>query len=75
MSASTAKSSSNSGGSTSQSGTHPIDNSIKVFDIPLTERVNVCYFLDQQDLWEEAARKMGYEQTDIIVSAAAFYSC
>lgn len=68
MSASTAKSSSNSGDGTPQTRTQPIDNSMYVYDIPMTERINVCYFLDQDNLWEEAARKMGYSQNDIIVS-------
>lgn len=52
----------------SQSDTEAVDRSAFVYDIPQDERITVCYYLDQNNVWEEAARKMGYNLTDIIVS-------
>lgn len=66
MSAGTASSSPSSSDTNSQSGTEVMDESIYTYLIPEQERTNVCYYLT--DLWEEAAKKMGYTQNDIIVS-------
>lgn len=61
--------SSSSGGGDSQSGTHAIDRSLYIYQIPESARINVCYYLDQNNVWEEAARKMGYNDTnDLVVS-------
>lgn len=67
MSAETVKSSSNPSDQTPRS-TEPMDDSDYVYNIPSNERISVCYFLDQYELWEAAARKMGYSEMDIIVS-------
>lgn len=68
MSAGTEPSSS-SGGNDSQSGTQAMDRSIYVYQIPESTRISVCYYLDQNNVWEEAARKMGYnDENDLIVS-------
>lgn len=67
MSTSTAKSSSNSSAG-SQSGTEIIDNSIPIHELPNTQ-LNLIYdHLNQNDVWEDAARQMGYSNNDIFVS-------
>lgn len=70
MSLTTVNSSSNSDDGASKSYTNSIESGMQmlIFDLPSTERMNVCYFLDQENLWEEAAHKMGYSQNDIVVS-------
>lgn len=69
MSADTVPSSSRSGGNDSQTSTEAtMDESKKVYEIPQNERINVCYHLDQSNVWEDVAKKMGYEDGDIIVS-------
>lgn len=73
MSAGTVPSSS-SGCGDSQSGTETIDRSIYVYLIPQTERDHICYHLDQNNVWEQAALAMGYTTNDIIVSFFLFYS-
>lgn len=70
MSAGTVPSSSNSDGTPPQTGTETIDTSAYVYTLPETERISVCYYLDQNNVWEEAARQMGYESNDIIVSSS-----
>lgn len=45
-----------------------IDNSIYVYDIPIDEYINVCYFLQKNNIWIEAARRMGYSDINIVVS-------
>lgn len=66
MSAGTATSSSSNSDTNSQSGTEIMDESDYIYKLPQQERNNVCYYL--QDIWEEAAKKMGYTSKDIIVS-------
>lgn len=66
MSASSVPSSSSQGDSRSQSDTEMMDQSDFIYMIPEQERINICYYLN--DIWEEAAKKMGYTQSDIIVS-------
>lgn len=70
MSADTAPSSSSNGDTDPQSGTEMMDQSVYVYLIPEQERTNVCYYLN--DIWEEAAKKMGYSPNDIIVSFVLF---
>lgn len=66
MSADTVPSSSSNGDSRSQSGTEMMDQSDYIYMIPEQERINICYYLNE--IWEEAAKKMGYTPSDIIVS-------
>lgn len=66
MSAGTVPSSSSNGDTDSQSGTEVMDQSDYIYMISEDERINICYYLN--DLWEDAARKMGYTASDIIVS-------
>lgn len=66
MSADTVPSSSSNGDSDSQSGTETMDESDYIYLISEQERINICYYLN--DIWEDAAKKMGYTQSDIIVS-------
>lgn len=44
-----------------------IDNSIYVYNIPMDEYINVCYFLQKNNLWIEAGHRMGYSDVDIRV--------
>lgn len=67
MSTSTVKSSSSSSAG-SQSGTEVIDNSIFIHELPNTQLNLVYDHLNQNDVWEEAARQMGYSANDIFVS-------
>lgn len=71
MSAETVKSSTVSGGS--PQSTEPVDHSIYVHEIPMSVCSVIFYFLDQNDLWEEAASKMGYSPFDIIVGSVLFF--
>lgn len=66
MSADTVPSSSSNGDTRSQSGTEMMDQSDYIYMIPEQERANICYYLNE--IWEEAAKKMGYTPSDIIVS-------
>lgn len=72
MSAGTAPSSSSSGGS--QSYTRSMDRSAYLYTLLQDERTGVCYYLDknsqdeEQKMWEKVAEKMGYTESDIIVS-------
>lgn len=59
-------SSSSNGDTDSQSGTETMDESDYIYLISEQERINICYYLN--DIWEDAAKKMGYTQSDIIVS-------
>lgn len=68
MSAETVKSSSSNNDGAAANSTDPVDNSDYVYEIPTTERTAVEYYLNQDDVWEEAARIMGYSKMDIIVS-------
>lgn len=66
MSADTVPSTSSNGGTRSQSSTEMMDQSDYIYMIPEQERINICYYLNE--IWEDAAKKMGYTQSDIIVS-------
>lgn len=72
MSADTVPSSSSSNARESQSGTKEMDATIYIYEISETERNNVCYFIDQSGIWEEIAKKMGYNTASIIVSVHYF---
>lgn len=48
--------------------TQPIDKSPYVYDIEEENLRRICYFIDQDGVWERAARFMGYSNDDIIVS-------
>ncbi|XP_031635930.1 serine/threonine-protein kinase pelle-like [Contarinia nasturtii] len=65
MSAGTVASTSSSGGD-SQPNTETIDRSIYVYLIPQNDRMHICYHLDQNNVWEQAAIEMGYATNDII---------
>lgn len=67
MSAGTASSNSNSSGNNSQSSN---GSNSKYFTYQLPENVlsSVCYYLDQNNGWQEVAAAMGYAVTDFIVS-------
>lgn len=72
MSLGTVPSSSSSGANDSQSGTEAMDRSVYVYQISEKDRISVCYYLDQNNVWEDAAKKMGYPINDIIVSIDVF---
>lgn len=65
MSASTARSNSDGGSSNVQTGTRSVHNDIYVYGMRASDLRNLCVILDEQDLWQEVAAKMGY-QTEII---------
>lgn len=69
MSASTARTESE-GSSNVQSGTRPIENVVYLYDIRKTDLRNLCEILDEQDIWQELATKMGYGEDVIGVSMA-----
>lgn len=67
MSACTVPSSSSGGSQTgSKTSTGTIDKYI--YEINESERLHVCHHLDQESVWEEAAKNMGYKESDFIVS-------
>lgn len=68
MSASTAGSNS-ANNSNEQTGTRPLHNDVYVYEIRTSDLRNLCVILDEQDLWQKVARKMGYDTSDIDVSA------
>lgn len=60
---------SSSGCSTNnECGTKQIIDDIYIYDMPLTERRDLCMILDEQNIWEELAYKMGYAKKDVDVS-------
>lgn len=68
MSAGTVSTGSSNIRSDSQSGTGRImDQSIHVYNLPEKERINVCYWLDQSNVWEKTAQLMGYGISDLVV--------
>lgn len=72
MSAGTVSSSSDNVRNDSQSGTGQLmDQSIYVYHIPEKERINICYYLDQNNMWEVAAQEMGYGISDMVASTFA----
>lgn len=68
MSSGTAPSSSTGSGNNSHSSNEIIDHSAYTYDLPQDVLNSVSYYLDQNNAWEEAARRMGYTPNDIIVS-------
>lgn len=50
----------------------PIDRSDYVYNISQSILDSVCYLMDEDNLWEKAAKEMGYSDTDIIVSCRIF---
>lgn len=74
MSAGTVPSSSSSAAHKSQSGTQEMDSTIYIYEIPESERINLCYYIDQSGAWEEVAKRMGYDTASIIVSLHYFNS-
>lgn len=52
----------------SKSGNEPnIDTSIFTLNLSETEHDNICFHLDKNNRWQEAARKMGYTEDSIKV--------
>lgn len=70
MSAGTVPSSSSGGSNESQTSTGAMDKYI--YEINESERIHVCHYLEQQSVWEEAAKNMGYTKSDCIVSFERF---
>lgn len=63
--------SSSSGGSNeSQTSTGTIDKYI--YEISESERIQVCHYLEQPKVWEDLANRMGYTDSDRIVSFVFF---
>lgn len=51
-----------------------MDSTIYIYEIPESERINLCYYIDQSGAWEEVAKRMGYDTASIIVSLHYFNS-
>lgn len=66
MSTSTERSSSHS--DTQMGGTQQLNDHIFLHNMPMTERNDLCYLLDQNSLWIDLAQQMGYSKKDIDVS-------
>lgn len=75
MSASTVPSSSSNSSHGMQTGTEAMDNSDYIYLIPDRELSIVCYHLDQDNVWEELARQMGYNTTDDIIVSVLNIIC
>lgn len=52
----------------SSSATQVIDTGVYTYKIPKNLRDTVCHYLDQRNMWKEAATTMGYAPNDFIVS-------
>lgn len=52
----------------STSSTKCVDSSNYVYNIPQSDLIGICYYLDKDNAWERVAQLMGFSEHDNIVS-------
>lgn len=68
MSSTTASNGSSSNGSSANRETQSMPQDRYLYEMPLTERREICLILDRQNVWEDMAYRVGYTKSDVNVS-------